>query len=227
MVSTNLKSFTNEGKYFQNKQCFEIEDELSILPQEYGVPWYHQKNLYKRSFLIKNNINYPDYKRGQNSVFLANVLINLNLVYCLPIDFYAYKSGVVKTINSKDKELDYIKHFRDVLEILNTEIFKEVYLNYEEKLYDYFISTNSFSEESKVNSIKTVFGENSQVYKICRLKKSLQNKEKEIEKFNHQKHIYEERIKIKDQLIKKMISSNSWKLTIPLRRIGKLVKRNK
>jgi glycosyltransferase involved in cell wall biosynthesis len=227
MVSTNLKSFTNDGKYFQNKQCFEIKDELPIPPQDYGIPWYHQKNLYKRSFLIKNNIEYPDYKRGQDPVFLANILINLDLVYCLPIDFYAYRSAGVKTLNSKDKELDYIKHYRDVMEILNTKTFKEVYLNYEERLYNHFISTNSFSDESIENSVKTVFGENSKVYTIYKLKKILQNKEKEIEKLNKQKYLYEERIEFKEQLIKRMNSSNSWKLTIPLRRIGKLVKKNK
>ena len=182
MVSTNLKSFNNDGKYFQNKHCFEIKYESPILPQDYGIPWYHQKNLYKRSFIINKHIEYPNYKRGQDPVFLANVLINLDLVYCLPIDFYAYRTIGVKKINSKDKELDYIKHFQDVLELLNTETFKETYLNYEKRLYHHFVSANSFSDESVQKSVKTVFGENSKIYTIYKLKKKLQEKEKEIEK---------------------------------------------
>jgi glycosyltransferase involved in cell wall biosynthesis len=227
MVSMNLRSFIDDGNYFQNKQCFEIEDNLPIQPQDYGIPWYHQKNLYKRDFLIKNNIQYPDYKRGQDPVFLANILINLDLVYCLPIDFYAYREGSVKKLNSIDKEQDYIKHFRDVMEILNTVAFKEVYLDYKGRLYNHFISNNSFSDESIENSVKTVFGDNSNVYTIYKLKKSLQNKEKEIERLNNQKHVYEVSIEFREQLINRMNSSNSWKLTSPLRKIGELVKKNK
>jgi hypothetical protein len=53
------------------------------------------------------------------------------------------------------------------------------------------------------------------------------NDQKQIyeEKLNYQKHVYEERIKFTEQLIHRMNSSNSWKLTIPLRKIGELVKK--
>ncbi len=182
MVSTNLKSFNNDGEYFQNIDCFQIKEETSILPQDYGIPWYHQRNLYKRSFLINKDIEYPDYKRGQDPVFLAKVLKNLKLIYCLPITFYAYRTLGEKKINSEDKELDYIKHFKDVLEILNSEAFKETFLKYEERLYNHFTSNNLFSDESVENSVKTVFGDNSKVHTIYKLKKSLQKKDKEIDK---------------------------------------------
>lgn len=183
MVGTNLRAFRDDKEYFKIVKCFEIDDERTILPQDYGIPWFHQKNLYKRSFLIKKNLKYPDYKRGQDPVFLANVLINLDRVYCLPIEFYAYRTTGLKKINSEDKELDYIKHFRDVLEILNTATFKKTHLKYEESLYYYFTNPNLFfSTESLERSIKTVFGEDSRIYTIYKLKKSLLNKEKEIKK---------------------------------------------
>ena len=182
MVSTNLKSFNDDGEYFENKLCFEIKEESPILPQDYGIPWYHQKNLYKRSFLSENNIEYPDYRRGQDPVFLTKVLVNIDLVYCLPIDFYAYRTLGVKKIKSEDMELDYIKHFKDVLDILEINDFNESYLNYEKRLYHFFISPHAFSSKSLENNIKKVFGENSRIYTIYKLKTSLLNKEKEIKK---------------------------------------------
>lgn len=182
MVTTNLRAFINDGEYFQNKKCPEVNKELPILPQDYGVPWYHQKNLYNRNFLIENNIKYPDYKRGQDPVFLAKVLKNVDLVYCLPVDFYGYRTfETFDKLNSEGKELDYIKHFRDVLDILDLNTFKETHLKYEKKMYDFFTTPILyFSTESLEKNIKTVFGENSKIFTIYKLENSLFNKEKEI-----------------------------------------------
>ena len=183
MVSANLKSFNDDGEYFSNNFSIEYREELSIRPQDYGIPWFHQKNIYKKKFLIEHNIVYPDYKRGQDPVFLAKVLKNIKMIYCLPIDFYAYRALSIKKINSYDKEYCYIKHFHDVLEILDMNTFKETHLKYEERLFYYFSSPHLFhSTKSLERSVKCIFGDNSKTYKIFKLYESLIWKEKENKK---------------------------------------------
>ena len=180
MVSTNLKSFNNDGEYFVNNFCIEYTEELPILPQDYGIPWYHQKNIYKKKFLNEHNIEYPYYKRGQDPVFLAKVLKNIKIIYCLPIDFYAYRTLSIKKVNSDVQEYDYIKHFHDVLEILDINTFKETHLKYEERLFYYFSSPQLFhSTKSLERSVKRIFGDNSRTHKIFKMYKSLIWKEKE------------------------------------------------
>ena len=186
IISSNLKAFNAKGEYFKNLKCPLIVEELPISPQEYGIPWYHIKNVYKNAFLKEYDIKYPDNKRGQDPIFLAKVLKNVDLVYCTPIDFYAYRTfESFDKLNSKEKELDYIKHFREVLDILDTDEFKETHLKYKEKMYEFFKSPDLyFSIESLEENIKTVFGEDSDVYTIFKLQNSLIKKENEIEQLS-------------------------------------------
>ncbi len=186
IVSTNLKSFNIHGEYVKNNKCPEIVRECNIQPKDYGIPWYHQRNLYKTVFIKNNDIKYPDFRRGQDPIFLAKVLKNVDTVYCLPIDFYAYRTfESFDKLNTKEKELDYIKHFREVLDILDTESLKETRLKYKEKMYEFFTSPGLyFSIESLEENIKKVFGEDSDVYTIFKLQNSLIKKENEIEQLS-------------------------------------------
>ncbi len=181
MVSVNLMSYEN-GKYVNNPDCLNISEEKVIHPQEYGIPWNHQKNIYKRSFILEHDILYPDYKRGQDPVFLANVLKNVDTIYCLPLDMYAYrKYEKYDKINSESKELNYIKHFHDVLNILDYESFKETHQKYQDRMYN-FLTNNQlyFSEPTVEKNVKKVFGENSPVLTIYELKKSLKENENKL-----------------------------------------------
>ena len=118
IASANLKYYNTEKDRFQkNFFCKEILDNSPGLPQNYGIPWYFQKNLFKRDFLVKNKIEFPNYKRGQDPVFLAAALVNVNVVHYLPMDFYAYRLSSSNKIDSEEKENDYIKHFHDVLDL--------------------------------------------------------------------------------------------------------------
>ena len=177
MVSANLLSYEN-GKYINNRDCLRINEENAIIPQDYGIPWHHQKNIYKRSFILEHDIEYPDYKRGQDPVFLAKVLKNVDLVYCLPLDLYAYrKYEKYDNINSETKELDYIKHFRDVFDILDLDSFKETHLKYQDRMYNFLTNPGLyFSSQTVEINIKKVFGDDNDVLTIYELKKTLKEK---------------------------------------------------
>ena len=172
IVSANIKAFNEEYKFSKVKYCKEIKDYSKVPSQNYGIPWFFQKNLFKWDFLIKNNIKFPDYKRGQDPIFFANALVKTNYVYCLPIDFYAYRlSPYSIKPEEKEKELDYIKHFKHTLQILKSSEFDEMYLEYEKMMYDFFINHKIYTASKTLeNNIKTVFGENSEVIQIFEMK---------------------------------------------------------
>ncbi len=65
--------------------------------------------------------------RGQDPVFLSRALTKVDTVHCLPIDFYAYRSSPNKI--NQEKEIDYLKHFRDVFKTLKLSGFEENVLN--------------------------------------------------------------------------------------------------
>ncbi|MTK64145.1 MAG: glycosyltransferase family 2 protein [Methanobacterium sp.] len=184
MISVNLMSYEN-GNYVNNRDCLNIYEEKVIKPQDYGIPWHHQKNIYKRSFILEHGILYPDYKRGQDPVFLANVLKNVDAIYCLPLNMYAYrKYEKYDKINSESKELDYIKHFHDVLNILDYESFRETHEKYQARMYKFLINPELYYSESSVKeNLKKVFGENSPVLTIYELKKSLKENENNLKHF--------------------------------------------
>ena len=74
MVTGNIKLLNKEGKFSPFAHLEYYADYKEILPEEYGIPWSFYKSIYKKEFLDENNILFPDLFKGQDSVFLAEVL---------------------------------------------------------------------------------------------------------------------------------------------------------
>ena len=148
LVCGNLKRLSFESEVIPNPNYdagnyYYFDSLEAIDPQEYGVPWAFYKNIFKRTFLNEHNIRFKDLRRGQDPVFLSQVLANINKVYGAPVDLYAYRfeSGKpYKKINTPEKKLHYLIHFKECFDALekgglyeNSERFKEkliYYLNY-------------------------------------------------------------------------------------------------
>ena len=153
MASANIKlinsedelvSFEDVMNFSQNKfspfspSNYIVEDG-TIAPEEYGIPWAINKNIYKREFLIKNDISFPDLLSGQDAVFLANILSKIDKIYTVATDFYAYDNEIfssfnrksfdlvnVDKCNSREKRFDHIKHYKMVFDHLNDSKFDEI-----------------------------------------------------------------------------------------------------
>lgn len=155
MVGANLQYIQNDGKIEENYHPSDFlftyfSKKEVISPIKYGIPWAFYKNIYEREFLEKNNIKFPNLKRGQDPIFLANVLTNLKEIPVLNIDLYGYNhsasGGVNIKVNTYDKKQDYIQHFIDTFEILENNGFDEIlslyklefinYLNFQQNIYD-------------------------------------------------------------------------------------------
>ena len=74
MVSGNIKLVDQKGKFSPFLPLDYYEDYNVILPEQYGIPWSFYKNIFKREFIVSNDISFPDLLRGQDPVFLAEIL---------------------------------------------------------------------------------------------------------------------------------------------------------
>ena len=127
MVSGNIK-LVNENDELSPFEKFDYFEEFgSILPEEYGIPWSFYKNIFKKSFLKDNNIIFPDLLRGQDPVFLAEVLSKVNRVYTAPADVYAYfYINGAKQCNTYRKRRDTVMHYKMVFDYLNDSKFDDI-----------------------------------------------------------------------------------------------------
>lgn len=159
MVAANLKRINKKGELeedydFENTLFTYFNEKSVISPKDYGIPWAFYKNIYKRSFLNEYKIKFPNLSRGQDPIFLSNVLTKIKNVYALPIDLYGYNhsasGGVNVKVDTYDKKFDYIKHFVDTFEILQKNGFDMSLSSYKKEFIDYLnYKQNIFDEDIK------------------------------------------------------------------------------
>jgi len=136
MVSTNIQLLTPNGIVDENNDITKITELKLKKPEEYGIPWFFTRNVLKRSFIKKNNLTFPNFKRGQDPVFLANVLSKIKKYVEVPIEFYQYNKMIPS--NSLDtfiKNFDYVNSYYEVFKILlSQKKFYNVVCQFSEKL---------------------------------------------------------------------------------------------
>ncbi|MGL6298354.1 MAG: glycosyltransferase family 2 protein [Methanobacteriaceae archaeon] len=231
ILKANLRSYN--ANVFKNIEenhpfCSPVYKISKEYPYDYGVPWYFHRLLFKRVFLEKNNIKFPPYFAGEDPLFVAKTLRKVNCIDCLPIDFYAYRGGHKgpNTLSSKEKEKQYIQHFKEVLEILDTAEFNKVYIDYEDHMYELFLRQKYMSSSKYIDdNIKEVFGE-GKVFHIYNMISDLK-KEYILEKIKREKleRTYKKKLKLQKKEIKKLKNSHSWKITKPFRKLSGLIKK--
>lgn len=146
MVCANLKELLPNGDLaynsnYKDRNYFEFKSYERIQPERYGVPWAFYKNIYQKKMLDDNEIRFRDLIRGQDPVFMAEVLANVGDIYGLPIVLYAYLFPVegkpfIK-VNSPLKKLHYITHYKMTFDTFEnaelyslSEKYKPKFLNY-------------------------------------------------------------------------------------------------
>lgn len=130
IVSANLVRVSNEDVIEENfnyaeKNYMYFSEDCEIEPEEYGIPWAFYKNIFKRSFLNKYDIRFPNLLRGQDPVFLAEILTKVDKIYAVSTDLYGYYYNAAgqanDKINTAEKKKDYLNHFKQTFDILDKE----------------------------------------------------------------------------------------------------------
>ena len=152
-IDTHYDFINSRFKYFYKKDVLKSED--------YGIPFAFYKNLFKKSFLDENNIIFPDLRFGEDPVFMTNVLIKINKFLALPIDFYGYNHSIGGGVNEKiitfEKKYDYIKHFKDIFDILKNNNLNSILSIYKIEFIDYLIYSNNIHDKEINEIIKNLF----------------------------------------------------------------------
>lgn len=171
MVSANLKGITADGKFVNNNDGVKrFSKEKIISGSEYGIPYAFYKNIFKRSFLFKNNIWFPDFKRGQDPVFLSEIITKIDKIPTIPIDFYGFRyalQGGLSKINTIGKKWDYISHFNETFNILKRAGFYDTLQMYKEKLFLYISHKNNRYDYVIYSIVHEIFKDDFDLLKEC------------------------------------------------------------
>ncbi|MDD6286392.1 MAG: glycosyltransferase [Methanobacteriaceae archaeon] len=173
IICGNLKRISSEGKLEDNFNYVEgnyayFPEYDKLTPQDYGIPWAFYKNIYRKKFLDENNIRFPDLKRGQDPVFLADVLTKADVIYTVPVYLYGYNysasGGANSKVNSHDKKLDYLEHYKETFRILEDNGFYNISQKYKERLILYLQLQNNRTDKELIQLVHEVFEDDDPQY---------------------------------------------------------------
>lgn len=86
---------------------------------QFWVPWYHPRFMFKKSFLVENNICYPNLLRGEDPPMLAKALCLCKMIATIPDTVYYYRISSAKKY-SPQQFSDYISHIKQTISILDS-----------------------------------------------------------------------------------------------------------
>ena len=128
----------------------------------YGIPYAFYKNIYKKEFLVSNNIVFPDIVPGEDPIFLANVLVSTPNIFVVPFTLYGYNNSIGGGVNAKittyEKKKTYVQHFKDVADILRDGGHQKVSDFYKIHLFRYLNWDKNNSDSELFEIYDDVFG---------------------------------------------------------------------
>lgn len=180
--------YTYEG--FRKDMVFKkdgwiLKNELSA----FGGYW---RFLYKRKFLVENNILFPFYKRAQDVPFFVKAISAAGRVYCVKKVVYCYRKEHKLVRFDECKAVDYVKAIKDSLLISKNEGLDNIYIALLKEIHGeitaliyYFAQAGSMEMRKVIHDINLVLQDREDSRKMILLEgKSLDN---------HVKQIWEER----------------------------------
>ncbi len=159
MVTANIMhDLDNQGKFVPFGPFHHYKHNDVILPEQYGIPWSFYKNIFKRDFLVENNIYFPDLLRGQDPVFLAEALTKVDKIYVAATDLYAYvyNSDTAKASNPR-KLYDQLLHYRQVIDYLDIPKFHRRRNEYFRKIILFCSRLDDNSVVDAIVSVRDIF----------------------------------------------------------------------
>ena len=92
---------------------------------------------------------------------MVNVLTNINKFLALPLDLYGYNHSIGGGVNEKifnfRRKYDYIKHFKDIFDILKDNNLNSILSIYKIEFIDYLIYSKNIHDKEIIVIIKTLF----------------------------------------------------------------------
>ena len=139
--------------YFLKEDIVDVED--------YGIPFAFYKNIFNREFLLNNNILFPDYRFGEDPLFMIAVLEKIDNFPVVPVDLYGYNhsigGGVNEKITTYEKKYDYILNFKRVFDILIKNNYQKILSGYKKEFINYLIYSDNMLDSEIREIVQSLF----------------------------------------------------------------------
>lgn len=113
------KEQIGEKKYYFNKEGI-------VDYKDYQFDWGFWRFIYDRKFLITNNIDFPPYLRGQDTVFFVKAMVAAGRFYAIKEPVYQYNYKFSSKKHSPKTYIDYEKANLEVIEIAKDNNLREL-----------------------------------------------------------------------------------------------------
>ncbi len=166
MIGANMERVsptgTKEGNFNYKEGNYAYFDKEDVIdPEDYGIPWAFYKNIFKRDLIEEHNIRFPDYLRGQDPVFLSEILVNIDKIYTIDRDLYGYNysigGGANNKINTPEKKYDYMMHFKDSIQILEDAGYYDAAVGYKEQIVQFVSINRRFDDKELLEIMHNIF----------------------------------------------------------------------
>ena len=173
MVASNIKTFNDDGEFIDLPQYnddlyYYFKDYVEIAADDYGIPFYFYKNIYKTSFIRKEKILFPKLIRGEDPIFLADILARVDKIYGVPRYLYAFL--VSSTGKAFDKlteyqiKYDYISQYKYCFDLFNQQGMVNTSKRYKRNLFNYFNRITNDKDFQAFDIVTEIFGINSSYF---------------------------------------------------------------
>ncbi len=165
MASGNiLHDVDNPGEFIPFKHLEYFTEDKVILPEEYGLPWSFYKSIFKKDFLLSNEIYFPDLLRGQDPVFLAEILVKVDKIYAVATDVYAYVFyDAINRCNTYRKLYDQLLHYKIVFEYMDEPRFYKANYDFRKAFYWFVNQLNESDSITALNILNEIFEGNIRI----------------------------------------------------------------
>jgi len=227
MVTGNiLHDVDKPGEFIPFRHLEYFTEDRVILPEEYGLPWSFYKSIYKTTFLRDNEIYFPDLLRGQDPVFLAEILTKVDKIHAVATDVYAYVFyDAIDRCNTYRKLHDQILHYKIVFDYLKEPRFKKAVSDFKKAFIWFLDQLNPEDLKTSLEIINDIFDEDSKIllevkshFKIKELRKEKNKLIKEKKSLIKKNKKLKKELKKEKKLNESLLSSRSWRLTRFFRR---------
>lgn len=159
-------------KFTERRKQSRVDEEGMVAFKEYQYPYAHQRYIIKRDLMIQNNIYYPEYRRGQDVPFMANILNKASRIYLIKKDVYVQRGGHKVEKFTMKKAEDFVDSLYVVLQLaldndleeLFSTISMEISLFAQKEWYKLLAEYDAWDKVVKINDLikkgNIVFGYN-------------------------------------------------------------------
>ena len=168
LVAGNLIILNVDGSFSDFTLLKYYDKYEEILPENYGSPYSFTKAIFKRDFLLLNNIYFPLLTKGEDPAFMAEVLSKVDMIYAVPTDVYAYRyiDGSAK-YHSYKNYYDQVKHYKLGLDHLSHPKFAKTKEDFRFQIFKFIDYMNVKGARQTIRAIQEVFHDDYDLLRKC------------------------------------------------------------